>query len=181
MKIYTKTGDDGSTSLLGGARVRKSDARIECCGAVDELNAAIGWASAVATAEQVDVLRQIQSELFIIGAHLSATQGRDAPATLPALEESAVARLEMQIDTATERLPALRNFILPGGSEPAARLHMARTVCRRAERRIVAFAEDRPVGPSILTYLNRLADWLFMQARLANHLAKVDDVPWTPR
>jgi cob(I)alamin adenosyltransferase len=181
MKIYTKTGDDGTTGLLGGgavSRVPKSDARIECYGTVDELNAVIGWAAGVAGTELADALHAIQNELFVVGSHLAVADGAVAPPSLPPLEESAVARLEMQIDTATARLPALRNFILPGGCEPAARLHVARTVCRRAERQLVKFAQDRPVAAIILTYLNRLSDWLFVQARAANHDAGVADVPW---
>ena len=187
MKIYTKTGDDGTTGLLGGgavARVRKSDPRIECYGTIDELNAVIGWAAVAASSSEVHLslaesLRVIQAELFVIGSHLAVADGSAAPPSLPPLEESAVARLEMQIDSATARLPALRNFILPGGSEAGARLHVARTVCRRAERQLVKFAQDRPVAPTIVTYLNRLSDWLFVQARAANHDAGVADVPWS--
>jgi cob(I)alamin adenosyltransferase len=181
MKVYTKTGDDGSTSLLGGARVRKSDRRIECYGTIDELNACIGLAVVVSGDSGAALLRQIQNELFVIGSHLAAADGAAPPASLPPLEESAIARLEMQIDAATAQLPPLRNFILPGGCELAARLHLARTVCRRAERIIVAFAEDRPVSAVILTYLNRLGDWLFVQARLANVLAGAGDVIWNHR
>jgi cob(I)alamin adenosyltransferase len=179
MKIYTKTGDDGSTGLIGGERVPKSDRRIECVGTVDELNAALGWASVVAANELLGSLRTIQNELFVLGSHL-ALPDHDAPKNqwLPALDESIVTRLEMQIDAAEQKLPALRNFILPGGVELAARLHFARTVCRRAERLLVAFALDRPVQGMIVTYLNRLSDWLFVHARLANHVAGVTDIPW---
>jgi cob(I)alamin adenosyltransferase len=180
MKIYTKTGDDGSTGLLGGSRVQKSHPRIECYGTVDELNAAIGWA-AVASTSAADLLRPIQNELFVIGSHLAVGEGSASPATLPALEESAIGRMEMQIDTATAELPPLRNFVLPGGCELAARLHVARTICRRAERLVVGFAQDRPIAPIIITYLNRLSDWLFVQARLANQQAGVADIPWTHR
>jgi cob(I)alamin adenosyltransferase len=178
MKIYTKTGDDGSTGLLGGPRVRKSDARIDCYGNIDELNACIGWAAVSADSAAADLLRQVQNDLFVIGSHLALADGAAPPASLPALEDSLVSRLEMQIDAAVAVLPALRNFVLPGGTELAARLHIARTVCRRAERRLVQFAMDRPVSPIILTFLNRLSDWLFVQARLANHLAGVADVAW---
>src|SRR5439155_4787868 len=160
MKIYTKSGDDGSTSLLGGSRVRKSDPRIDCYGQIDELNATIGWcvvaASANAPTTATDLtqhLQSIQNELFVIGSHLAIAEGAPAPASLSPLDESHVARLEMQIDSAVAQLPALRNFILPGGCELAARLHVARTVCRRAERRLVHFAQDRPVSPILLTYL----------------------------
>ena len=179
MKIYTKTGDDGSTSLLGGPRVLKSHARVDCYGEVDELNAMLGWAATSAGPEFAGVLRQIQNELFIIGSHLAVAEGESAPASLPTLEESAIGRMEMQIDTATAELPALRNFVLPGGCELSSRLHIARTTCRRVERMIVGFAQDRPVAAIIITYLNRLSDWLFVQARFANQQSGVADVLWT--
>jgi cob(I)alamin adenosyltransferase len=184
MKIYTKSGDDGTTGLLGSGnrRVRKSDVRVDCYGLVDELNAFIGWSAVATPAEDPslrDSLRAVQADLFVIGAQLAVADGAPPPSSLPALDESVVARLEMQIDAAVDGLPALRTFVLPGGSELAARLHVARTVCRRAERRLVQFAADRPVAPTILTYLNRLSDWLFVQARAANAAAGVADIPWT--
>jgi cob(I)alamin adenosyltransferase len=183
MKIYTRTGDDGSTGLFGGGRVRKSDPRIECYGTIDELNASIGLAAAAlagsASADALqDWLRQIQHELFNIGSHLATPAESPSAAKLPPLEETMVGRLEMQMDQADEQLPKLRQFILPAGSEVACRLHLARTICRRAERRIVAFAMDRPVSALIITYLNRLSDWLFVMGRLANLRAGVEDVPW---
>ena len=184
MKIYTKTGDDGNTNLFGGganARVRKSDPRIDSYGNVDELNGYIGWAAVLAPAATADQLRNVQSDLFTIGSHLAVADGAPLPASLPTLDDSIVARLEMQIDAAVALLPPLRNFILPGGGELAARLHIARTVCRRAERRLVRFAQDRPVSATIVTFLNRLSDWLFVQARLANHATGVADVPWSSR
>jgi cob(I)alamin adenosyltransferase len=187
MKIYTKTGDDGTTGLIGGGRVRKCDPRIECSGTVDELNAAIGLAaSALAThpvAGEIDLfahLRQVQNDLFVIGSHLATPEESPHRTSLPGLDEQMVTHLEMQIDAAETQLPKLRNFILPGGSEAAARLHLARTICRRAERLLVDFSLDRPVPGIVLTYLNRLSDWLFVQARLANHLAGVEDVLWKP-
>src|SRR5258708_14632828 len=167
MKIYTRTGDDGTTGLFGGGRVRKSDARIDCYGTIDELNAAIGLTAVAAPAELLPRLRQVQNELFVIGAHL-ATPDPGREAKLPTLDESAIGRLEMEIDAAEAQMPALKQFILPGGSEPAARLHVARTVCRRAERLLVAFSLDRPVPAIMLTYLNRLSDWLFVQPRRVN-------------
>jgi len=184
MKIYTKTGDDGNTNLFGGggnARVSKGDARIDAYGNVDELNGYIGWSAVVAPAAMGEQLRNVQSDLFTIGSHLAVADGAALPASLPALDESIIARLEMQIDAAVTTLPPLRNFILPGGSELAARLHIARTVCRRAERRLVRFAQDRPVSPTILTFLNRLSDWLFVQARVANHASGVADIPWSSK
>ena len=186
MKIYTRTGDDGTTGLFGGGRVRKSDPRIECYGTIDELNAAMGLAAAAvereagspAAYDMRDSLRQIQHELFNIGSHLATPPESPSAAKLPPLEESMVGRLEMQMDEADQQLPRLRQFILPAGDEAACRLHLARTICRRAERRIVAFAMDRPVAAVIVTYLNRLGDWLFVMARLANQRAGVEDVPW---
>ncbi|HUB27744.1 MAG TPA: cob(I)yrinic acid a,c-diamide adenosyltransferase [Tepidisphaeraceae bacterium] len=180
MKIYTKTGDDGTTGLIGGRRVRKSDARIECIGAVDELNAAIGLAVVTASTESGQRLRAVQNELFVIGSHLAVPEATAVPAHLPPIDETMVGRLEMEIDAAESKLPPLKNFILPGGGETAARLHMARTICRDAERCLAAFAEDRPVPAMILTYLNRLSDWLFVQARLENFIRGIADIPWNP-
>jgi cob(I)alamin adenosyltransferase len=178
MKIYTKTGDDGSTGLIGGERVRKSDRRIECYGTVDELNASLGWAAVAADAPLLPALHQVQNDLFVIGSHLATPGEGDFSVMLPALDDEIVHRLEMQIDSAESGLAPLREFILPGGSETAARLHVSRTVCRRAERLLVDFAMDRPVPAIILTYLNRLSDWLFVQARAANKRAGIADVPW---
>jgi cob(I)alamin adenosyltransferase len=181
MKIYTKTGDDGTTGLFGGGRVRKSDARIECYGTVDELNAGLGWARVVATGGAGSIgesLLRVQNELFVVGSHLATPEDSPSTRSLPALEEAMIGRLEMEIDAAEGELAPLRNFILPGGGELAARLHLCRTICRRAERVLVDFALDRPVAGTILTYLNRLSDWLFVMARLANRRAGVDDIKW---
>jgi cob(I)alamin adenosyltransferase len=177
MKIYTKTGDDGTTGLIGGGRIDKSDPRIECTGSIDELNAALGLAVVGCPEELLRALGRIQNELFVIGSHIAAPD-EAGTVHLPIFEESSIARLEMEIDSATQRLPPLRNFILPGGSETSARLHLARTICRRAERQLVRFSHDRPVVPMVLTYLNRLSDWLFVHARLANHISGLADVPW---
>lgn len=182
MKIYTKTGDDGTTGLIGGTRLRKSDLRIDCYGNVDELNAAVGLAAVVArqsASELEEMLQEVQNDLFIAGSWLATPEDSPHRHALPTLDETIIARLEMQIDTAVAILPALRNFILPGGTELAARLHLARTICRRAERQIVAFSMDRPISPIILTYFNRLSDWLFIQARRANQLARVEDILWS--
>jgi cob(I)alamin adenosyltransferase len=185
MKIYTKTGDDGSTGLAGGARVSKSDPQIESYGTVDELNAALGLAAAdvAALGATEGALTKVQNELFVIGAILAMPPaGSPSPSRTPPpeLAESSITRLEAEIDAAQKKVPPLTQFILPGGSEAAARLHLARTICRRAERRVVALAESNPTAapPLIIKYLNRLSDWLFVQARLANHLAGVKDVPW---
>lgn len=177
MKIYTRTGDDGTTGLFGGGRVRKSDPRLECYGTVDELNAVLGLAVVGTPVEIQGKLRAIQNELFVIGAHLATPEAGKA-AGLPTLDDSVVGRLEMEIDAAEGDLTQLRQFILPGGTEGAARLHLARTVCRRAERLLVEFSLDRPVPVMLLTYLNRLSDWLFVHARWVNCKAGVDDIPW---
>jgi len=179
MKIYTRTGDDGTTGLFGGGRVGKDDPRIECYGTIDELNAALGVAACVAPAPTAEQLQQIQHDLFTIGAHLATPPESPSAARLPLLDETMVSRLEMQIDSADVHLQPLREFILPGGVEAAARLHVARTICRRAERLLTRLALDRPgINPLILVYLNRLSDHLFVAARLANHLAGAPDIAW---
>jgi len=180
MKIYTRTGDDGSTGLGGGSRVRKSDVRIECYGTVDELNAALGVAGVVAGASLQRLLAAVQGELFVIGAQLSTPSGKPRPARMTPISPQIIARLESEIDIAEAALEPLHNFILPGGCEAAARLHVARTICRRAERLAVALATHEQVDPLVITYLNRLSDWLFVQARWSNHAAGVADVPWKP-
>jgi len=178
MKIYTKTGDDGTTGLFGGGRVRKSDARIECYGTVDELNAALGWARVLAADSIGTSLQRVQNELFVVGSHLATPEDSPYTRSLPMLDDAMIGRLEMEIDAAEAEVRPLRNFILPGGSELAARLHLARTICRRAERVLVDFSMDRPIPGAILTYANRLSDWLFVMARLANHRAGVADIAW---
>lgn len=175
MKIYTKTGDAGMTGLVGGERVAKSDPRIEAYGTVDELNAALGLAVTSAEAPTAARLGVIQNELFTLGSHLATPEGSARRSTLPTIEPGWITRLEGEIDLAEAELPPLRQFILPGGSVPAAHLHLARTICRRAERCCVGLASC-PAG--VVTYLNRLSDWLFVMARLQNHAKKVADVPW---
>jgi len=178
MKIYTKTGDDGSTGLFGGERVSKSDPRIECYGTIDELNAAVGLAAVVADSELKALLTQVQHELFNIGSHLATPPESRLAAQLPALDEAMIRRLEVQIDSADSVLKPLRQFILPAGNESACRLHLARTICRRAERGVTRLARDYPMPELIGVYLNRLSDWLFVMARLSNHRAGVEDVAW---
>ena len=180
MKIYTKTGDDGSTGLFGGGRIRKSDKRIEVYGTVDELNALLGLCRCAPDADEeiAEMLLRVQGELFVIGSHLATPEDSPSTRSLPMLEDDMVHALEMEIDAGESELEPLRNFILPGGCELAARLHVSRTICRRAERLLVAFAMDRPVSPTILTYLNRVSDWLFVMARLANRRAGVADIVW---
>jgi len=178
MTIYTRTGDDGTTGLFGGQRVSKSDLRIDCCGTIDELNASIGLAVAAAHETIARQLRPVQEELFIIGSHMATPADSAARDQLPPLDARMIDRLEREIDAAVSQLRPLRHFILPGGCESAARLHLARTVCRRAERLLVALIQHEPLPAPIVPYLNRLGDWLFVMARLANQLAGVEDVVW---
>jgi cob(I)alamin adenosyltransferase len=181
MKIYTRTGDKGTTGLIGGSRVNKSDPRIECFGEIDELNAAIGMIGPALLAEHeglAEALGAVQNELFVLGSQVAAPHPMPTARALPDLDETMINRLEMQIDAAEAELPPLKQFILPGGGEAAARLHLARTVCRRAERQLVRFSQDRPIPPLAVIYLNRLSDWLFVQARWANHRTGIADVPW---
>ncbi|HEY8468782.1 MAG TPA: cob(I)yrinic acid a,c-diamide adenosyltransferase [Longimicrobiales bacterium] len=183
-RIYTRTGDRGETGLLGGGRVPKAHPRVEAYGAVDELNSVIGWALVLQQdAEVRRKLGSIQPDLFTLGAHLAAppATGRRRRPVLPELGADRVAELERWIDEADAELPELHAFILPGGSPAGAALHVARTVCRRAERRVVALAEHEHVAEEIIIYLNRLSDLLFMLARLANHRAGAAETLWEPR
>ncbi len=188
MKIYTRTGDGGETALLGGGRVRKDHPRVDAYGEVDELNAALGLAVAAVERAGLETLlprlRLLQEDLFAIGAHLAAPaagSGEGAARHLPPLPVERVAAMEGWIDETEERLPPLRNFVLPGGSEAAAHFHLARAVCRRAERRVLTLAAHEPVEEDVIVYLNRLSDLLFTLARAANLAAGRDDVPWSGR
>ena len=178
MKIYTRTGDDGSTGLLGPGRVRKDDPRVEAYGSVDELNATLGVARALDAAGWVSAeLAAIQARLFSLGAELAATSAA-ALTGIERIGEEDVAALEQIIDRLEKDLPPLKNFILPAGHVLAAQLHLARTVCRRAERRVVALADASTVEPRVIHYLNRLADLLFVMARYGNLRAGVPEVEW---
>ena len=184
MKIYTRTGDDGATSLLGGRRISKSDKRIAAMGAVDELNAALGTARASQPPDDVDrVLAELQDQLFRLGAEL-ARGATDAELTEQALhrfpQQSVVDRLEETIDAVEGRLPPLGSFILPGGTPAAAQLHQARCICRRAERAIVILAGSQPVHETVLKYINRVSDLLFVLARATNQAAGTAEQPWNP-
>jgi len=179
MKIYTRTGDLGETSLFGGERVPKNDARIESYGTVDELNSTIGLARATWRDAPFDrTLNGAQMDLFEIGAHL-ASPGTSRFAGVGA---ERIGELEREIDRMEAELDPLKTFILPGGSLAAAQLHVARTICRRAERLVVALVvamhDDSPGTRSTIAYLNRLSDYLFVAARFANHRQGVEDVPW---
>jgi cob(I)alamin adenosyltransferase len=184
MRIYTRTGDDGTTGLIGGKRLPKSALRIEAYGTLDELNASIGLSltSTILPSQQaiLALLKPVQNELFAIGSHLATPVESPYRASLPPIEPQWITRLEGEIDTAENLLPPLKNFILPGGTAFAAHLHLARTVARRAERLVVALAAETEVEPAVLTYLNRLSDWLFVQARHANFVAGETDIPWLP-
>ncbi|MEX2466480.1 MAG: cob(I)yrinic acid a,c-diamide adenosyltransferase [Gemmatimonadota bacterium] len=181
MKIYTRSGDDGGTALFGGGRVPKAHARVEAYGTVDELNAVLGVAvSHVRDPEIGARLQAIQHDLFTLGADLAtppARAGRKRPAT-PEIPSGRVAEMEAWMDAADLELPALTAFVLPGGSQGAATLHLARTVCRRAERSVVDLKDSDPVSDGVIPYLNRLSDLLFTFARLENHRAGVPDVEW---
>ena len=180
MKIYTKTGDDGTTGLFGGGRVRKASARVEAYGTVDELNATIGLARAsTLDADSDAALARVQVDLFTLGAELACVPGKEAKLNMPLLGGEDAARLEVAIDHAETFLSPLTSFVLPGGSAQAAALHLARTVCRRAERALLALDDAEPRGELVI-YLNRLSDLLFVLARRANVEAKVSDVPWVP-
>lgn len=183
MKIYTRRGDGGSTGLFGGGRRPKDDRRIAAYGDVDELNASLGLAvTAVVHEETRAHLTATQKDLFSIGAHLATAppeDGRKVP-SLPDLPEARIAEMEGWIDGATSVAGELTHFILPGGSLGAAHLHISRTVCRRAERAVVALSHESPVDPVILAYLNRLSDYLFSASRLENHTAGPGDVEWVP-
>ena len=180
MKIYTRTGDDGTTGVLGSGRLPKSDPRIEAYGTVDELNAALGSArSADARGSLARELELLQRRLFQVGAELATTDPK-ALERLERVSDADVTEVEACIDRLEADLPALRNFVLPGGAELAARLHVARTVCRRAERRVVSLASHAPVDPRLGRYLNRVADLLFVMARWSNHRAGVGDTEWRP-
>lgn len=183
MKIYTRTGDAGSTGLFGGPRVAKDDARIEAYGTVDELNAALGCVRSAVAAGSFDPvldrqLEQVQHELFSIGAEL-ATPDPDAH-QLRTITTTHVARLESWIDEHEEGLPPLKQFVLPSGTHAASILHLARAVCRRAERRVVTLADraEVEISDAVIIYLNRLSDYLFVLGREANSQAGVADVPW---
>lgn len=182
MKLYTRTGDTGETGLFGGARVSKASLRVSSYGAVDELNAALGIARAQGLPGDLDAtLARIQADLLTLGAELATVPGKEGNLGIALLDEADVTRLEAAIDASESSLDPLKHFILPGGTLAAAYLHVARTVCRRAEREVVALAAAEPVRNLLVRYLNRVSDLLFSLARRANQLAGVADVPWTPR
>jgi cob(I)alamin adenosyltransferase len=177
MPLYTRTGDKGETSLFGGKRVLKSDDRVETYGTIDELNSVLGVVLAQLVSrhsEEKKILEKIQKDLFVIGAYLAN------PLAEPLTQlEQRVTEFEKIIDQQTERIPLLRNFILPGGGKAGATLHYARTVCRRAERKLVALMQKEDLDTTLLKYLNRLSDLLYSTARFINHKEKKKETIWT--
>ena len=181
MKIYTKTGDDGTTMLFGGGRVPKSHIRIETYGTIDELNSHIGLVRDVCQNPQHSrFLEEVQNNLFVLGAKL-ATNPQKSKVKPPTLYPADVETLEQEIDRLDATLPALTNFVLPGGHSSVSFCHIARCVCRRAERRVVALAAVEEVDPIIIRYLNRLSDYLFVLARGFGQELGVEEVIWTSR
>jgi cob(I)alamin adenosyltransferase len=180
MKIYTRTGDKGETSLLGGTRVAKHDLRIEAYGTVDELNAWVGLLMDKAGEHlNLPLLLNIQENLFVIGSQL-AMEKDDLPFEVPSLSSDSEKILELEMDKMDEELTALKNFILPGGHECVSYAHLARTVCRRAERRVTALWHEENKGEDAIVYLNRLSDFFFTLSRFLSHRLKVDEKPWKP-
>jgi cob(I)alamin adenosyltransferase len=181
-RVYTRTGDDGTTGLGAGGRVAKDSPRIEAYGTVDELNSQIGIVLASGVNDEIAAaLRSIQNDLFHLGSDLCVPEEEKERRPVPSIEERHIAGLESLMDRLSEELPPLENFVLPGGAPGAAQLHVARTVCRRAERLLVTLARREPVGPHTVKYLNRLSDALFVMARHENKRRGVPDVLWDSR
>lgn len=181
-KIYTRKGDDGTTALSGGQRVPKDSLRVKAYGTVDELNAAIGLALANDLSERLqETLAAVQNELFHLGSDLSFLEEDKEKVDIPQIEQRHVERLEAVIDELTAEVGPLENFILPGGSVGAAALHLARTVCRRAERAVISLAEHEAVGKHVIPYLNRLSDALFVMARYENQQRGSPETLWDSR
>ena len=181
-RIYTKTGDQGQTSLWGGVRVSKDDLRVEAYGSLDELNSALGLLRSLGPNETHDaLLRSIQNHLFRMGSELAAADR--AKLSFAPISDENVVFLERSIDACEEQLPPLKQFILPGGSGLGATCHLARTFCRRAERRVVSLSatQEGSVSPELIKYLNRLSDLLFVLARLLNQESGVEEEPWSTR
>ncbi len=179
MKIYTRTGDDGTTSIFAGGRVKKNDARVEAYGTIDEFNSILGVARAVSRNEFIsEIIRDIQNLLFVLGSDL-ATPVDFENSKIRRIARDDVEMVERLIDKIESELVPLRNFILPGGTLLASILHYARTVCRRAERRIVSLSEKEKINEHVIPFVNRLSDLLFVLARYANKIENVEDIKWT--
>jgi cob(I)alamin adenosyltransferase len=183
LKIYTKTGDAGKTSLIGGTKVPKSDTRIDAYGTIDELNSFIGLVNDQAHDEQINVsLKEIQDRLFTIGSSLACDPDKEVLMRIPDLKEEDVTFLEKEIDKMQDQLPVMKSFILPGGHPSVSTAHVTRCVCRRAERICVSMQQhDMFIEPLIIKYLNRLSDYLFVLARFIAHKLGVPEVPWKAR
>ena len=183
MKIYTKTGDKGTTSLIGGTKVSKAHLRIEAYGTVDELNSYIGLCKDLLTDKNSNtVLQEVQDRLFTIGSALACDPEKETKMKIPDLKEEDILLLEKEIDKMNETLPPMKSFILPGGHPTVSHIHISRCICRRAERCCVRLeAEQNEVEPIIIKYLNRLSDYLFVLARYAGHLLNIAELPWKPR
>ena len=180
MKIYTKKGDSGNTSLFGGQIVGKSSSRIDAYGTVDELNSVLGVVRSLELNSQIDNwINTVQHQLFVLGSDLATPYSKEAK--IDRISEEEITFLEELIDKMDAELPQLKNFILPGGTPAAANIHLARTVCRRAERLTVACNEDDYVSNLTIKYLNRLSDFLFMLGRYENFKSGKEDTPWIPR
>jgi cob(I)alamin adenosyltransferase len=182
LKIYTKTGDKGSTGLIGGTRIPRNHIRIESYGTVDELNSFIGLlADYLQDEHSKTILREIQDRLFTIGSSLASDPNKNIKMKIPALREEDISLLEKEIDTMEEKLEPMKFFILPGGHVIVSTAHIARCVCRRAERLCVALQENEFIEPLILKYLNRLSDYLFVLARYIGHQLGAEEIVWKPR
>ncbi|MEY4703550.1 MAG: hypothetical protein RIR96_1447 [Bacteroidota bacterium] len=183
IKIYTKTGDTGNTSLIGGTKVPKSHIRIESYGTVDELNSFIGQATCLINDQHsLDMLKEIQDRLFTIGSSLACDPEKEPMMKIPDLNQEDVSLLEKEMDRMNEILPPMKSFILPGGHHAAATLHVCRCVCRRVERICVLMQQEQIfIDPGIIVYLNRLSDYLFVLARYIGHITNAPEIPWKPR
>lgn len=182
MKIYTRTGDDGTTALISGRRISKAALRIDAYGTIDELNSFAGLLRDQPVNEsRKEFLKDIQDRLFTIGAHLADDPDRSAARKIPDLFDSDIAGLEQAMDEMDRELPPLRHFVLPGGHQSVSFAHVARTVCRRAERQVVALTEEAEVDPLLIRYLNRLSDYFFVLSRKMTQELGTDEVRWIPR
>jgi len=182
LKIYTKVGDKGTTSLIGGTKVLKSDLRIEAYGTIDELNSYVGLCNDVLIDEHSKkILKEIQDRLFTIGSSLACDPEKEPKMKIPDLKEEDVSLLEKEMDQMIEIIPQMKSFILPGGHVTVSHLHIARCICRRAERCCVRLSEQAREDLLILKYLNRLSDYLFVLARYTSHLLNAEEIEWKPR
>jgi cob(I)alamin adenosyltransferase len=180
MKIYTRTGDKGTTGLLGGERVRKDDIRIEAYGTVDELNSHLGLLKDMSPDDYNSCIIEMQNTLFHIGSRLASSKEPDPSWGIKSIESEDIELLEKQMDSWNEQLPAMKNFILPGGHPAVSQAHICRCVCRRAERRVISFSDDHPVDENVIKYLNRSSDLLFVMARMIAFNANIGETPWIP-